>query len=103
MIFYILHEELTDSNIGEISEHNRVVYSEENVLNEESLFFSNSKNRIDTCMDNSRPSLALGLESIKQSFLNAKGRGVELRYITEITKQNIPSSTLHKRRLYSPS
>jgi hypothetical protein len=81
----------TNSNIGDISDQNRVAYGEENIINEESYFFANSKNRIDTCMDNSRPSLAIAIESIKKSFLNAKGRGVELRYITEITEQNIAS------------
>jgi len=35
----LLPEELTDSNIGDISEHNRVVYGKENVINEELRFF----------------------------------------------------------------
>ena len=60
-------------------------------MNQELGFFSNSMNRIDTCMDNSRPSLAMGIEPIKKSFLDAKRRGVELRYLTEITEQNISS------------
>ena len=42
-------------------------------------------------MDNSRPSLAIGIEPIRNSFLDAKRRGVELRYLTEITEQNISS------------
>ena len=41
-------------------------------------------------MDNSRPSLPIGIEPIKK-FLDAKRRGVELRYLTEITEQNISS------------
>jgi two-component system, OmpR family, sensor histidine kinase VicK len=40
-------------------------------------------------MDYTRPSLALGIESIRKSFLDAKGRDVKLRYITEITTENI--------------
>ena len=80
------------SNIGSgSSERNELVYGEENVVNEELRFFSASKKRIDTCMDNSRPSLATGIESIKNSFLEAKRRGVQLRYLTEITQQNISS------------
>jgi hypothetical protein len=51
--------------------------------------FSNSRLKIDTCMDYTRPSLALGIESIRKSFLDAKGRDVKLRYITEITTENI--------------
>lgn len=82
------------NSIGSIrgsSERNEVVYGEEKVVNEELQFFSNSKIRIDTCMDKSRPSLAIGIESIKKSFLDAKRRGVERRYLTEITQQNISS------------
>src|SRR5437899_9555924 len=40
-------------------------------------------------MDHTRPSLAIGIESIKRSFLDAKSQGVKLRYITEITEENI--------------
>src|SRR5436309_11525104 len=40
-------------------------------------------------MDHTRPSLAIGIESIKKSFLDAKNRGVRLRYLTEITNSNI--------------
>jgi two-component system sensor histidine kinase VicK len=74
---------------GRSSERNELVYGEENVVNEELQCFSNSKIRIDTCMDNSRPSLAIGIEPIKDSFFDAKRRGVELRYLTDITQQNI--------------
>ena len=91
MIFVLLQERPTTSNIGSIPERNEIVYGQENVVNQELGFFSNSKNRIDTCMDSSRPSLAIGIEPIKKSFLDAKRRGVELRYLTEITGQNISS------------
>jgi hypothetical protein len=59
------------------------------VLNTEIQFFSNASLKVGTCMDYTRPSLALGIESIRKSFLDAKGRDVKLRYITEITPENI--------------
>ena len=40
-------------------------------------------------MDYTRPSLALRIESIRKSFLDAKDRDVKLRYITEITRENV--------------
>jgi two-component system, OmpR family, sensor histidine kinase VicK len=40
-------------------------------------------------MDHTRPSLAIGMESIKNSFVDAKSRGVKLRYLTKITYANI--------------
>jgi len=40
-------------------------------------------------MDHTRPPLAIAVESIKRSFVDAKSRGVKLRYLTEITDANI--------------
>ena len=71
------------------SEKTEVVYGTSNVLNTEIQFFSNARLKADTCMDCTRPSLALGIKSIRKSFLDAKGRDVKLRYITEITPDNI--------------
>jgi hypothetical protein len=71
------------------SEKTEVVYGTSNVLNMEIQFFSNARLKVDTCMEYTRPSLALGIEVIKKSFLGAKGRDVKLRYITEITTENI--------------
>jgi len=39
-------------------------------------------------MSYTRPSLALSLKPIKKAFLDAKNRGVKLRYLTEITHHN---------------
>jgi two-component system, OmpR family, sensor histidine kinase VicK len=65
------------------------LYGVDNVIDEELEFFANSKKRIDTCMNYTRPSLAVILEPIKKAFLDAKSRGVKLRYLTEITHDNI--------------
>ena len=40
-------------------------------------------------MNYTRPPLAILIEPIKKAFLDAKSRGVRLRYLTEITKDNI--------------
>ena len=40
-------------------------------------------------MDSSRPALALRIESIKKSFIDARDRNVKLRYITDIKAENI--------------
>ena len=67
-----------------------VFYGTEKVISEELLFFSKTRQHIDTCMDHTRPPLAVAIESIKNSFVDAKSRGVKLRYLTEITDANIP-------------
>jgi two-component system, OmpR family, sensor histidine kinase VicK len=40
-------------------------------------------------MNYTRPQLAIVLDSIRNSFIDAKNRGVKLRYLTEITSENI--------------
>ena len=44
---------------------------------------------INACLDSTGPSVMLGVESIKNARLDAKKRGVRLRYVTEITTDNI--------------
>jgi two-component system, OmpR family, sensor histidine kinase VicK len=48
-----------------------------------------AKIKIDTCMNYTRPPLAILIEPIKNAFLDAKSRSIKLRYLTEITKDNI--------------
>ena len=71
------------------SERTHVFYGTENVIKKELQFFSQTKNQIDTCMDHTRPALAIQIESVRKSFLEAKNRGIRLRYLTEITNANI--------------
>ncbi len=68
------------------------MYGVDNVIDAELEFFAISKTKIDTCMNYTRPSLAVILKPIKKAFLDAKGRGVKLRYLTEITHDNIAAS-----------
>jgi hypothetical protein len=76
----------SDDTKNELTE---VRYGTQNVLDSELQFFSKSKTRIDTCMNYTRPQLAIEIEQIKNAFIDAKNRGVSLRYITEITSENI--------------
>jgi two-component system, OmpR family, sensor histidine kinase VicK len=71
------------------SEETEIISNINNVINAELQFFSNSKKRIDTCMNYTRPQLAVIIEPIKKGFVDARSRGVGLRYITEITADNI--------------
>ncbi|HET7147225.1 MAG TPA: hypothetical protein VFI73_01890 [Candidatus Nitrosopolaris sp.] len=59
----------------------------EDILDGEARFFSNAEVRIHTCMDYTRP--AIGIRQIKKAFLDAKSIGVRLRYLTELTKENV--------------
>jgi hypothetical protein len=63
-----------------------VLEGDQSVVNTILQFVSNTKARIDACIDYSRPSLAIEIEELKKAFLDAKSRGVKLRYVTELIK-----------------
>jgi two-component system sensor histidine kinase VicK len=70
-------------------EKTEIFHGTDNVIAAIIQFSSRTKSRIEACVDNIRPSLAIRIEQLKKSFMNAKNRGVRLRCITEINKENI--------------
>ena len=52
------------------------------------LFFTNA-NWVNVCADSLAPSVAMGAEPIKECYENLKSRQVKVRWITEITKDNL--------------
>ena len=71
------------------AEATRVFYGVETVVNTVLRFLSETNSKIDACIDQTRPSLVIDIAVLKEAFLDAKKRGVYLRYITEITKDNL--------------
>src|SRR5205085_8304024 len=53
-------------------------------------FASNTKIRIDACVDHTRPALAIEIEKIGKTFADFKTKGIRVRVLTEITTDNIP-------------
>jgi hypothetical protein len=78
----------SSSSSDRISDRTEVLKGEQNVVNTVLQFVSNAKNGIDACIDYSRPYLAIEIERLKKAFLDARRRGVKLRYVTEITEHN---------------
>ena len=72
-----------------IKESTEVLYGIDTVMNTVLRFLYQTMNKIDACVDYTRPSLAVDIEILNRAFLDAKKRGVKLRYVTEITKDNI--------------
>jgi two-component system, OmpR family, sensor histidine kinase VicK len=79
----------TQASPNAISERTEVLHGEQNVINTVLQFTSRAKSRIDACVDYTRPSLAVEIEQLRKAFLDAKERGVKLRYVTEITEDNV--------------
>jgi two-component system, OmpR family, sensor histidine kinase VicK len=71
------------------SEKTKILYGSDRVINTALQFTSNSRNKIDACVDHTRPSLIAEIRELKKAFRDAKRRGVKLRYITEITAENV--------------
>jgi two-component system, OmpR family, sensor histidine kinase VicK len=67
-----------------------VLYGTENANNAILQFVARAKEKIHACIDQTGPSVMMGVESIKKERLTATNRGVRLKYVTEITKENIP-------------
>ncbi len=53
------------------------------------LHFLSIADRIDSCGDYKAPSLIIGVEAYKKLLFDLKAKGIKLRYITDITKDNI--------------
>ena len=70
-------------------EKTKVLYGSDNVMDTALQFTSNARNKIDACIDHTRPSLIVEIKRLKRVFQDAKRRGVKIRYITEIKSENV--------------
>ena len=66
-----------------------IIHGSENVVDHLVQFMYKAQVRIDICVDNSRPGLTVEIRRLKDTFIDAKRRHVKIRYITEITKDNL--------------
>jgi two-component system, OmpR family, sensor histidine kinase VicK len=77
------------TNISLHTERTEVLYGIENAMSRLTQVMSRVHNRSDVCGDSLSPSFSMGVESIKNGYIDFKRRGVKIRFITEITKDNI--------------
>jgi two-component system, OmpR family, sensor histidine kinase VicK len=66
-----------------------IIHGEDNVVNTVLQIICNSKYKTDACVDNTRPYLAIEIKRLRDAFVNAKKRGIKVRYLTEINKDNL--------------
>src|ERR671912_1085151 len=66
-----------------------IYYKPYHVINTVIEFIYKSSVRIDACVDYTRPSLIFEIAALKKAFVDAKDRGIKLRYVTEITDDNV--------------
>lgn len=77
------------SPINSTEETTKVFYGIENVMNTVLQFLYQTSNVINACIDYTRPLLAVDILVLRKAFLTARSKGVKLRYVTEITDENI--------------
>jgi len=65
-------------NTSNNNKKTEILFGNGNVISAELRFFLNSKKRIDTCMNYTRPQMAIVLEPMKKAFVDAKTKGVRL-------------------------
>ena len=76
------------STIADVN-RTKVYHGSKRVIEAEINFVLNAKRNIDTCMNYARLLLAIRTESIRKSLMDAKSRGVKIRCLTEINKDNL--------------
>src|SRR5919199_6093668 len=69
-------------------ERTEVIYGSDNVMNIILQFLSNTNN-ISSCGDYKAPSVVFEIEGYKKLLSDIKKRGIKLRYVTDITKDNV--------------
>ncbi len=77
------------TNPPNINETTNIIKGVDKVIQQITYFVSNATERIDACIDKTRPSLVVEIQQLREAFDNAKKRGISLNYITEITNENI--------------
>jgi two-component system sensor histidine kinase VicK len=83
-----IHYFYTNKNNGE--ERTEIVEGKEKTTDRVLQSISETKKRMDLFGDEISPFVVIGVNAFKQALIDAKGRGVKIRYIVEITKDNIP-------------
>jgi two-component system, OmpR family, sensor histidine kinase VicK len=71
-----------------IREKTEILYGTENVLSSLLEFLSKAR-RIDSCGDSKSPSVALEVDMYRKLLEDIKNKGIKIRQVTEITKENI--------------
>ena len=66
-------------------ERTKVIHGAKKVVGAELHLFSEAKTRIDICMDSTQPPLEISIEPTRRSLVEVKRKGLQLRYLTEIT------------------
>jgi two-component system, OmpR family, sensor histidine kinase VicK len=72
-----------------IPEMTKIIYGSENVMGAMLQFISNAQNVIYSCGDYRGPSISIEVQEYRKLISSLRRRGINTKYITEITRENI--------------
>ena len=83
----------SERSIADVEEKTEVIYGDENIINDTLRIYSILKRSLDICNDSGGPSMfVIPNHPVTKAYRELKERGIRLRFITEITKDNIVDS-----------
>jgi two-component system, OmpR family, sensor histidine kinase VicK len=80
---------ISNTSTPDSAEKTEVISGVEEAIKRTLHDFSLIREKIDSCIDITGPSIILSVPPIKGAFLDLKRRGIKIRFITEITKYNL--------------
>ena len=66
-----------------------VLTDPKDIMSSAAALFSNVRERIDCCADSNAPISHFMLKPVQDGYIHLKNRGIKVRFITEITKENL--------------
>jgi two-component system, OmpR family, sensor histidine kinase VicK len=79
-----------DPTTGDVEEKTDVIHGADNIVNSTLQLYSIAKSTLNNCIDSNGPSiLMIPGHPIRRAHYEMKERGVKIKFITEITKDNI--------------
>ena len=78
---------MTDTGFN--SENTKILHGIEKTISYGVRHLQNAKEKLDLCIDKNGPSIVIELDVWKDNYIKARNRGVKIRFIVEITRDNI--------------
>ena len=80
---------IPSDNLTSKKEKTEMIYDMDTAISYGVRFLQNAKKRIDVFIDENGPSMIIKYDVYKDNYIKARSRGTKIRFVTEITKENI--------------
>lgn len=80
---------LSDPTTNDVEEKTEIIYGEENTIRRTLEDFLRVREKLDCCVESAGFSIHLTTEPVRNALFELKKRGIKIRFISEITKENI--------------